>query len=91
MAYESLTLPRFSAPSDPAPRRDTDCMSASGLRDERKAQDILFPAIEALRAAAAEALKLTDLQADQIREMLDYLSDSEPSRRIWDEQIAEVA
>ena len=63
-------------------------MSDSALRDEHKAQDMLYPAIAAFRSACQDAMALSDTMRDQIEQMLDAMNGEEPCRKLWDERIA---
>ena len=67
---------------------------APGLSDGRdgeyRAQQIFYAALARFQGAVESAVPLTDLRKDALAELLGGLADTTPSRRAWDEAIAEA-
>jgi hypothetical protein len=69
---------------------------APGLADadregEYRAQQIFYAALARFQGAVESAAPLTELRKDALAELLSGLADTTPSRRAWDEAIAEAA
>jgi hypothetical protein len=58
--------------------------------DERKAQNLVLPAVAALRSACQDALLLSDVMRDQLQGLLDALYDYAPTERQWTEAVQEA-